>query len=508
MGTSRLRVAAVLSMCAALVVLTACGGGSQPTTTDQPNQPNKPTQSEAVAKYGLPAVKDPKTTYQSDVVFIDKGPESIREVSPSGLVWTLDGKAKGVSELEIGKVMFASRVALGRVLDVRKKGEDVQVVIAPVLIQDVVKDGLIKVDTPLDMSAMTFQTYPEAPAAFIDQSAANGASAEPTSPRSRKLPDGIETITMPTLRPAAAAVNAGLGARKPSNPQGAKVTIGNYEAELKWEQNGVMSLKLLRQGSIGDTKIRGGITAKLKFKNPRVQVNMPIADGRPSATSSYALSGLEEISGSWEFGGKEDSKVRIEIPVDAPFGPAMVGPVPISAVLKYKAIITFGLTSKNTTLNGNVTYQISGPIGTGTAPKASTNGSILDKTSSTTLGPWGALFAFEFKLIVGAGAPQFMGGIYGKVILSIGLTGSGPMSIAECSSAYTRINFSAGLGGQISFEALKTFKGYFDDILTKKGKDLWEKMKGKFETEQTVLNSGDMLIDEAYKPKINACKPS
>ncbi len=504
MGTSRLRVAAALTTCAALVVLTACGGGGEPTSTDQPNKPA--TQAEAVAKYGLLAVKDPKTTYQPDVVFIDKGPESIRSVTPSGLVWTLDGKAKGVSDLEIGKVMFASRVALGRVLDVRKQGEDVQVVIAPVLIQDVIKDGLIKVDTPMDMSAMTFQTYPDAPAAFIDQSA-SGATPEPTSPRSRKLPDGIETITMPTLRPAA-AVQAGLGARKPSNPQGAKVTIGNYEAELKWEQNGVMSLKLLRQGSIGDTKIRGGITAKLKFNNPRVKVNMPIADGRPSATSSYALSGLEEISGSWEFGGKEDSKVRIEIPVDAPFGPAMWGPVPISAVLKYKAIITFGLTSKNTTLNGNVTYQISGPIGTGTAPKATTNGSILDKTSSTTLGPWGVLFAFEFKLIVGAGAPQFMGGIYGKVILSIGLTGSGPMSIVECSSAYTKINFSAGLGSQISFDALKEFKDFFDKILTKKGKDLWEKMKGKFETEQTVLNSGDMLIQEAYKPRINACKPS
>ncbi|MBM7791261.1 hypothetical protein [Tenggerimyces flavus] len=506
MGTSRLRVVAALTTCAALVVLTACGGGNQPTTTDQPNQPNQPgnptTQSEAVARYGLPAVKDPKTTYQPDVVFIDNGPEAIRSVAPNGLVWTLDAGARGVSDLEPGKIMFASQRAVGRVMDVRKNGGDVQVDLAPVLVNEIVKDGVIKVDSPLDLNAMTFDASPEAPGAFTDLSKSATASPTPTSPRSRQLP---ERITLPALRPAA-MVQGGLPLRAP-NTSSAKVTLGNWEAQLKKDNPNEVSLQLLRSGKLGGETVRGGITVKLKWSNPHVQVNMPISNGQVSKSSSYSLSGLEAISGGWEFGGLEQSKGRLEIPIDAPFGPAFAGGVPVSAVIKAKAIVTFGITSKKSVVTGQITHPISGPIGTGSAPKASTLGKLLDEVHNVAVGPLGVVFAFEFKVIVGVGLPQFISGIYGKMVVSWGMTHSGGLGVAMCDSAVVNISFSAGIGANVSANILKDFPGSLDHVLTKRARELWEKWKSGFDVEQSLLNSGDLLVAEEYEPKIAACKP-
>lgn len=509
MGTHRLGAAVTLAVCAALVVLTACGGKGQPTTS--PDQPSdRPTTAEAaVAKYGPAAVKDPKTTYQSDVVFIDKGLEAIRSVSPSGLIWTLDPKAKGVSDLEIGKIMYASQFALGRVLDVREKGEDVQVVVAPVLLNEVVKDGVIKVDQGLDLSQATFNTYPDSPGVFTDQSGGEGegegASPEPTTPRSRELP---ERITLPAMQAAAKPAGVRPFRAKPKTTSG-ELTIGPWVMELMKESEDVITLKFQRAGTVNDMAVQGSGSLQLHWKDPHVRANMPISGGEVSSSSSFALEGLDQITGKWQFGGKENSRARIEIPVDVTLAQATIGALPVAAVLKVKVIIAFGITAKKTVMNGDISYQIHGPLRTGSMPNATTAGSFLDKVTSVAIGPWGLQVSAEFKLILGAGVPSLLGGVFGKVVFSVGVAGSGSMNIRDCTSGTVRMTGSVGYGVNISPEAMQDekTKDIFDKLLTQRGKDLWEKIKAKLEVERTTWTSEDLVLAEDYLPKVPVCKP-
>jgi hypothetical protein len=91
------------------------------------------------ARFGgnLDQLKD--VVYQPNVVRIGGGANAIRGVSPDGLTWTIAGNAPGVAKLQVGKIMAATTLALGRVLAIKRVGPNVQVTIGPVALTDVFK---------------------------------------------------------------------------------------------------------------------------------------------------------------------------------------------------------------------------------------------------------------------------------------------------------------------------------------------------------------------------------
>jgi hypothetical protein len=152
-----LRGVVAAGCCATLL---ACSGGSGPSTTTSGS-------ADAIARYGQAAPRDPAGfTYQPDVVVVDGGPEAVRSVSADGLVWTVDGKASGLDGLDVGEVMFLTSRAAGRVAAKEPAGDDVAITLAPVQLNEIIRDGHIKVDTTIDSEAVLLQEIPGLPGAL------------------------------------------------------------------------------------------------------------------------------------------------------------------------------------------------------------------------------------------------------------------------------------------------------------------------------------------------------
>ena len=112
--TARRRTHVALSQgCVALILLVAaCTNGSKGATTNPPSQDKR--MSAAEYRYGRSPHRDPRVTYQPNVVMPSGGAESVRSVSPDGMTWTIDGHAAHVHDLAPGKIMFVSSQGVGR----------------------------------------------------------------------------------------------------------------------------------------------------------------------------------------------------------------------------------------------------------------------------------------------------------------------------------------------------------------------------------------------------------
>ena len=164
----------VALMCAPLMIVGACTGGGHsdsastgaggggPVVQLRPSAP--PTGAQLA--YGQSIGHIPGVTYQPDVVVIGGGASSIRAADGSGLIWTIDGSAPGAGSLHVGSIMVASTLASGRVLQVRNvAGGNRQVVLGPVTLTDVIKDGDFATDGAVALSDPLDYTYPSDPSA-------------------------------------------------------------------------------------------------------------------------------------------------------------------------------------------------------------------------------------------------------------------------------------------------------------------------------------------------------
>jgi hypothetical protein len=177
------------------VAVAGCGGGGNAGSTTSRGG-DAAVVTDPVSWYGYGPTPDPHITYQPDVVMIDGGPKAIRSASSDGLTWTLDGSAKGVADLQVGKVMFASAKAAGRVVGIQHNGSDVAVTVAPVSLTDVVKDGHLTLNQPLDLGSMLYQPIPDQPGTFVDlKSASSGASSGATPTDGSGTPTDSSTDT-------------------------------------------------------------------------------------------------------------------------------------------------------------------------------------------------------------------------------------------------------------------------------------------------------------------------
>lgn len=116
---------------------------------------------EAERRYGHAARRSAKVTYQPDVVILPAGADAIRCANPDGLTWIIDPDAEGADDIRPCKVLLLTSRAAGLVLGVRKEGDGLQVVLGPVEITEVVRDGDFTLNQPVDLSQALTYTVPE-----------------------------------------------------------------------------------------------------------------------------------------------------------------------------------------------------------------------------------------------------------------------------------------------------------------------------------------------------------
>jgi hypothetical protein len=525
-------------------------------------------------RYGQGPVKDPNVTLQPDVVLVDGGPKAIKEASANGTSWTLDGHAGGVKDLAPGKILFASRLAVGRVVTVENVGDDRKVQLAPVQLTDIVRDGHLKVDQAVDFGQATAQQTPDLPYASTvipknpqteesdppktpdaeetdEPSNPDGEqSGEPADPQTEEPDDpatdepegggapagvvpaagavakvarpvagagavgvaevarasvaapGVRTVAMPEMKLRAAG--GGLPAPINLDNENAKVQLGNWELTPFRSKAGI-GLRAFYAGPAMNG-LKGGVTLSLDFATPKVKVDLPISGGAVGPTKTFTLSGLEKLSINVNMGSggglRDNQRLRLEVPVDMVMRPMLVYGIPMAFTVKFKMIVELGFSSKNSTAKSLVSFKLSGPIGvTGNQPvkpAASKANDPAENTQNLSLAPFGLVYAFEIKFMFGLGVPQFLGGIYAKLTVSLGLWSEGTMGMTHCEAGLLTGDVTVGIGYTLSSKA----------------KEYWTKFLGglgpgakltKLETEKQFAKVPFLNFPWA-KPNSNHCK--
>jgi hypothetical protein len=134
-------------------------------------------------RYGGSISQYAGVVYQPAVVVIGGGANAIHAESPDGLTWTIDGNAPHAADLRVGKIMLATTFAAGRVLKLTRVGRDVRVVLGPVALTDVIRDGNFESAGPISVTKPLLYktTLPTRPPKGRTQSASGAASAPSVS---------------------------------------------------------------------------------------------------------------------------------------------------------------------------------------------------------------------------------------------------------------------------------------------------------------------------------------
>jgi hypothetical protein len=120
---------------------------------------------ESEKKFGIAPRRGPGVEYQSDVILMEHGDQAIRSFASNGLSWNFDANAPQVDQFQVGKVVFATGRAVGRVLALERHGDQVSAILGPVQLTDLVKRGKFSYHQPLDLSQAIAYVAPDYPGA-------------------------------------------------------------------------------------------------------------------------------------------------------------------------------------------------------------------------------------------------------------------------------------------------------------------------------------------------------
>jgi hypothetical protein len=98
--------------------------------------------------------------YQPDVILIRGGAESIRATSLDGMT---DPRVQGASALAVGKIMFSTGSAVGRVLALRHTSDGFAITLGPIELTDIVSHLEFKMDQPIDFKETIEYEAPKLP---------------------------------------------------------------------------------------------------------------------------------------------------------------------------------------------------------------------------------------------------------------------------------------------------------------------------------------------------------
>ena len=121
------------------------------------------TLSESQIKFGVSPKRDPSVEYQPDIILMENGDKAIKSIAGDGMTWTFDANAPQVSDFQEGKIVFATSRAVGRVLSLKRQGDQVSVILGPIQITDVIRNGNFAMSQPIDMNNMVSYVAPDYP---------------------------------------------------------------------------------------------------------------------------------------------------------------------------------------------------------------------------------------------------------------------------------------------------------------------------------------------------------
>jgi hypothetical protein len=507
--TSSMRSTAGM-IAAMLTCLSACGGPTPAARQGLPAAPaaaaKTPTQREAEVRFGVSPTRNSQVTYQPGVIVMEHGAEAIRSEGADGFTWTIDANAPGAAEIERDKILFATGRMVGRVLAVKRDGDELAVTLGPVELTDLIAEAHIDYQGPLDPTSMiVYVAAPGYPGSFLkdapQKDAPDADAAEPPSANRIGGSPQVYTVSrsgdLVPFQPQSARIQ---GIRKfNAGPQQPRLIATRYVAS-DWTNQGFRSSALQRSwdGSVGAQYIssggssiggamagvtsvlldgfsfvpsfhdglqlevpfkKDGLTfsakAKMKFTNPEFKFRLDISHGLK--TAAIELSGVGGID--VEIVGGTDGKFKnvhenFYIPVD--YSIPIPAAIPFSAIFRQSMRIDTVITWNQAVISSAGSYSLDGKItaglvngsATGTAPIfVKTNYGMADSLKGLSIGVNGLVVGWGGKFIVGLGKFGFVVGPYASVNVAAGVTlGSALQGGGACRASELDLSMKYGMG--------------------------------------------------------------
>jgi hypothetical protein len=463
-----------------------------------------PILSEAESRYGVSPKLDPRVTYQPDVIVMEHGAQAIRAPTVDGFTWTIDGASQGASNIEPGKILFATGRVVGRVLKVERKGSDFNVTLGPIELTDVIKEAHIDYSGPIDPATMLVYPAPAGyPGTTLDRNATEPA-ADTTAERARY--PSMQVLA--AYRPGACAADeeeeaAPFAAMSTVYFEGAGTSrpVGGCERTLSPGRllhvstgisdiaailmNGFQIMPDVSKG-LGATinydfpqnkNIKFVAHASLRLNSPRFTFKLDISNGRLK-TAAVELAGVGALDVGIEggtYGAFKNVNQAFAIPLDISFPMPVV--VPFAATFHQSILIETMFTAQQAVIRANGEYKFGGTVtagivngsATATAPLfVSTEQNLANSLTGVSLGVNGLVIGYGGKFIVGLGALGLVVGPYASINVSAGMTkgsdAQGAMVGYTCRSATLELFMDYGVGMAIptwSASAINTFLSIF-----------------------------------------------
>src|SRR6202000_1175516 len=74
------------------------------------------TLTESARKFGIAPKRGPKVEYQPDIILMENVDKPVDSIATEGMTRTFDANAPHVSEFQMGKIVFATGRAVGRII--------------------------------------------------------------------------------------------------------------------------------------------------------------------------------------------------------------------------------------------------------------------------------------------------------------------------------------------------------------------------------------------------------
>ena len=439
----RLTQSATLVVCSAALALVtlSAGCGQSPPAPRAIGDIHLAKRSEltpAEVKYGVAPVQTPAVTYQPDVVIVGGGADAVRAVGTNGFTWTIDAAAPHANEIAEGKVFFLTGRAVGRVLNVRRDGGNLIVIVGPVDITDVIREANITIDMPVDFGEAIPYTTPDFPGA-VSQAEPLQVAAQPEVEG-----EGPHVVLVSQSTPDAQT--------PPELPPDVSNLI-DFKVVPFANSSGV---GLTATSDKGEMRLKA--EAAVHLATPQLHAVLKIGPGRIDE-ASVELKGAAGLTMKFEAGTDVGRRANVNgrFQPDTDFSIPVFGlGVPFAVTVRQQVIIKTALGVRNSTLSATGDYAFGGSFKVGYVRGQSwgvfgptgfsAKQSLLQTTGGVSLGASGFNMAHQLKVIMGIGTAGFVTGPFFSFTSGVGVARMSDIGMLTCHQATISVKLTGGVG--------------------------------------------------------------
>ncbi len=426
------------------------------------------TLTETQRRYGVSPKHSPAVEYQPEVIIMEHGDEAIRAFANDGMTWQFDANAPQVDQFQEGKIIFATGLAVGRIVNLKRAGNLVTVVLGPIQLTDIIKNGKFAMQEPVDVANVLVYQAPNFPqpqeqTTDLDTSSAitSDFSARPYPVQLQVTPGITQLPHPPSPLPPLPAVPA--IPPVPGIPNAD--ALGNLAVVNIDEESRMVPIFNPKEIGVQLYYYKPGgpsvmAEAAMSVRKLAIYFELLIRDGKilTCGINIDGALGVRMHMGAQTYG--KDYRVNwnreLWLPLDLkiPLGLNGVSPVPFSITFNNLLDFGTGFSAKRASLDADGDYTFSGGLFAGykngdwTVSKAGKVEAVKDLGVTMTglsVGINSLRLSAAVRAMVGIGAFGFNTGVFGQVRFG-GTILRAPDIAWACRKATIEAHFDSGIG--------------------------------------------------------------